>query len=135
MSGRSHSVHSNIRAKGLVWEMSEGAVSGGLLGAARGTWFARFDVSGLGAGGVGSVGGNGEDDGGNGPGDDGWGELDAQADQGSTYFEVVAWDAEGHALIVNVQAGCLRRANEVPGFTGLASAMEATAPSVSALDE
>ncbi|MFF0552010.1 hypothetical protein ACFYUL_23980 [Streptomyces sp. NPDC004311] len=96
-----------------------------LIGAVRGSWFARFDVSA-----VGGVGGDGE-----GNGDDEWGELDAEAEQGSTYFEVVAWDAEGHALIVNVQAGCLRRANEVPGFTGLATAMEATGPSVSAVGE
>lgn len=90
-----------------------------MISAVRGTWFARFDV-----GDAGDVGG-----------DDGWGELESGAEQGSMYFEVVAWDGEGHALIVNVQAGCLRRANEVPGFTGLATAMEATAAPVAADDE
>ncbi|MFF9979857.1 hypothetical protein [Streptomyces erythrochromogenes] len=89
-----------------------------LISAQRGTWFARFEV------GAGLEGGGGD-----GEGDD-WGELDSADETGSaySYSEIVAWDAEGHALIVNVQGGCLRRANEVPGFTGLATAMEATAP-------
>ncbi|MFF4869880.1 hypothetical protein [Streptomyces sp. NPDC000961] len=40
------------------------------------------------------------------------------------YREVVAWDGEGHAMVVDFSGGRLRRANEMAGFSGLATWFE-----------
>ncbi|MCM1946387.1 hypothetical protein NC315_13510 [Streptomyces sp. G2] len=40
------------------------------------------------------------------------------------YREVVAWDGEGHAMVVDFSGGRLRRANEMEGFSGLATKFE-----------
>ncbi|MEU2434036.1 hypothetical protein ABZ611_31895 [Streptomyces sp. NPDC007861] len=68
-----------------------------MIAAPHGKWFARVEV---------------KDEG------DGWEEPEP------VYLEVVAWDGEGHAMVVNVEGGCLRRASEMNGFNGLATALE-----------
>lgn len=70
-----------------------------MIAAPHGKWFARVEI-----------GGEGEDD--------GWEEPEP------VYLEVVAWDGEGHAMVVNAEGGCLRRASELGGFNGLATAFE-----------
>ncbi|MFF1292889.1 MULTISPECIES: hypothetical protein [unclassified Streptomyces] len=79
-----------------------------ITAAPHGMWFARVEIRE----------GGGVDDG-------GWGEPEP------VYLEVVAWDDEGHAMVVNFEGGCLRRANEIDGFSGLATAFEKDAVGVS----
>lgn len=78
-----------------------------MIAAPHGKWFARVEIRE----------GGGVDEG-------GWGEPEP------VYLEVVAWDGEGHAMVVNFEGGCLRRANEIDGFSGLATAFEKDAVGV-----
>ena len=80
-----------------------------IAAAAHGKWFARIEIGGEGGG----------------IGDGGWEEPEPM------YLEVVAWDDEGHAMVVNAEGGCLRRASEMDGFNGLATALEKDAVVVS----
>lgn len=67
-----------------------------VIAAPQGKWFARVEM---------------EEE------DDGWGDE-------PTYLEVIAWDGEGHALVIDFTGGCLKRANEVKGFERLTTALE-----------
>lgn len=67
-----------------------------MIAALQGKWFARIEVEGE---------------------DEDWGDE-------ATYLEVIAWDGEGHALVIDFTGGCLKRANEVKGFERLATAFE-----------
>ncbi|MCX4800577.1 hypothetical protein OG594_02630 [Streptomyces sp. NBC_01214] len=70
-----------------------------LIAAVPGTWFARFEGR---------------------EGDDEWGELDG----GLMHSEVIAWDGEGFALVVDRETGRLGRAAEREGFAGMCDAVE-----------
>lgn len=82
-----------------------------ITAAPHGKWFARIEVK-----------DESVDDG-------GWGEPEP------VYLEVVAWDDEGHAMVVNVEGGCLRRASEMDGFNGLATALEKDSAGVDGADD
>ncbi|MFE3860939.1 hypothetical protein ACFXPT_10920 [Streptomyces goshikiensis] len=84
-----------------------------MIAAERGAWFARFEV-GESAGGWGA--GQG------GEGDDGWEELDGEVV--GSFAEVIAWDGEGYALVVDRETGRLGRAAEREGFAGMCDAAD-----------
>ncbi|MGW1398462.1 hypothetical protein ACWCRF_07220 [Streptomyces sp. NPDC002405] len=67
-----------------------------MIAAPQGKWFARVESEGE---------------------DEAWGDE-------PTFLEVIAWDGEGHALVIDFTGGCLKRANEVKGFERLATAFE-----------
>lgn len=80
-----------------------------MIAAERGAWFARFQV-----GESGVVGAEGDGT------DDGWGELEGRV----VYCEVIAWDGEGYALVVDRETGRLGRAAEREGFAGMCDGRE-----------
>ncbi|MEU2830185.1 hypothetical protein ABZ667_16170 [Streptomyces lavendulae] len=77
-----------------------------LIAAERGAWFARFRADGAEGG----------------DGDDGWGDVGVEAV--GSFAEVIAWDGEGYALVVDRETGRLGRAAEREGFAGMCDSVE-----------